>query len=106
VEVTASPAACSGCGRVGEVATLLAFTHAPGVVLRCPACEQVVPLVQTPAATYLGARGAAWLRLPRSTSRRPRATGDVADYSAWMGTPCRMPATCSVSWSPRPSGNS
>lgn len=66
VEMTTSPAQCAGCGRVGELATLVAYTRAPGIVLRCPGCEQVVVrIVQTPTATYLDARGAAYVRLPR-----------------------------------------
>ncbi len=64
VEMTASPTECASCGREGELATLLAFTRSPGVVLRCPACEQVmVRIVKTPGAIYLEARGAVYLRL-------------------------------------------
>ncbi len=63
-EMTASPSECANCGREGELATLLAFTQAPGVVLRCPACEQVMlRIVRTPHAIYLDARGAVYLRL-------------------------------------------
>ena len=48
---------------------LLAFTQAPGVVLRCPACEQVMlRIVETADAIYLDARGAVYLRLERRTS--------------------------------------
>ena len=51
VEMTASHTECAGCGHEGEMGTLLAFTHAPGVVLRCPACEGVmVRIVLTPDA--------------------------------------------------------
>jgi hypothetical protein len=65
-EMTASPAECAHCGRVGELGTLLAFTQGPGVVLRCPACENVIlRVVQTPDATFLDARGAVYLRLGR-----------------------------------------
>jgi hypothetical protein len=44
---------------------LLAFTqHKPAVVLRCPACENVVMRVSpTPAGTFLDLRGAAYVRL-------------------------------------------
>ena len=66
-EMTASPTECAHCGREGELGTLLAFTQAPGVVLRCPTCAQVVlRIVQTPGAIYLDARGAVYLRLARS----------------------------------------
>ena len=67
VELTASPTECAHCGREGELGTLLAFVRAPGLVLRCPACEQVMlRIVQTPEATYLDARGVASLRLDRT----------------------------------------
>ena len=41
-EMTASPTECAHCGREGEVGTLLAFMQGPGIILRCPACEDVV----------------------------------------------------------------
>jgi hypothetical protein len=66
VEMTASPTVCAHCGRSGAVGTLLAFTQAPGVVLRCPGCEQVVlRIVETPDALYVDARGTLYLRLER-----------------------------------------
>jgi hypothetical protein len=42
----------------------MAFTRGPGVVLRCPACQQAIArIVETPSAIYLEARGAAFLRM-------------------------------------------
>lgn len=65
-DMTASPTECAHCGQEGEVGTLLAFTQAPGIVLRCPACENVVVrITQTPEAYYIDARGAVFLRLRR-----------------------------------------
>jgi len=65
-EMTAEPTECANCGNEGEVGTLLAFTHGPGIVLRCSACENVmIRIVQTPDATYLDARGAVYLRIKR-----------------------------------------
>ena len=67
-EMTASPTECNHCGRAGELGSLLAFTQGPGVVLRCPTCENVLMrIVETQEAIYLDARGAVFLRL----SRRP-----------------------------------
>jgi len=69
VDMTASPCACAHCGREGALATLLTFTQAPGVVLRCPACESVMlRIVQSPHAIYLDARGTLYLRLARRES--------------------------------------
>lgn len=66
VDMTAAPGQCASCGNVGAIATLLAYTQAPGVVLRCPVCMSVVMrIVETRDASYLDARGAAWLRRPR-----------------------------------------
>ena len=66
VEMTASPTECAHCGNAAEVGTLLAFTQAPGVVLRCSTCENVMlRIVRTPDALFLDARGAVYLRLAR-----------------------------------------
>ena len=68
-EMTACPCQCAHCGAVGAVATLLAFTSAPGVVLRCPGCDGVVlRLVRTAEAFYLDARGASYVELRRIAS--------------------------------------
>ena len=65
-EMTASPTECANCGNEAEVGTLLAFTHGPGIVLRCSTCEGVVMrIIQTPDAILLDARGAVYLRLAR-----------------------------------------
>jgi hypothetical protein len=65
-EMTAVPASCAHCHTVGVVATLRAYTRAPGVVLRCPTCSGVVlRVVETPTATLIDASGMAWLRIDR-----------------------------------------
>ena len=65
-EMTATPTECATCGQHHQVGTLLAFTQAPGMVLRCPTCESVmVRIVKTPDAIYLDARGAAYLCITR-----------------------------------------
>lgn len=66
VEMTAVPGECAHCGTVSVVAALRAYTRAPGIVLRCPTCGGVVlRIVETPTATLVDARGAAWLRFER-----------------------------------------
>lgn len=65
-EMTAAPTECASCGAPHQVGALLAFMQAPGIVLRCPACEQImVRIVETPDAYYLDARGAVFLRIAR-----------------------------------------
>jgi|SRR5450631_474729 hypothetical protein len=69
VEMTGSPCKCAHCGAVGAMATLLAFTHAPGVVLRCPRCEEVVlRMVTTAEVIYLDVQGAAYIKVQRRPS--------------------------------------
>ncbi len=63
-DMTMAVARCAGCARDAELGALMAFTRGPGVVLRCPACQQgIARIVETPSAIYLEARGAAFLRM-------------------------------------------
>jgi hypothetical protein len=65
-DMTAADSKCAGCGREGEVGTLLAYTNAPGVVLRCPACSTVMlRMVETPRGTFVEAKGLAYVRMTR-----------------------------------------
>jgi len=65
-DMTAVPGRCAHCGAVNMVGALRAWTRAPGSVLRCPACDGVVlRVVETSEATYVDARGAAYLRFER-----------------------------------------
>jgi hypothetical protein len=64
-DMTMAVARCAGCAADAEMGALMAFTRGPGVVLRCAACHTAIArIVETPAAIYLEARGAAYLRLP------------------------------------------
>jgi hypothetical protein len=66
LEMTTAPAECAHCGNEGRLGALLAFTHGPGIVLRCAACEQIMlRIVQTPDSILLDARGAVYVRLLR-----------------------------------------
>ncbi len=65
-EMTTSLTECANCGQGHMMGALLAFTQAPGIVLRCPSCEAVMlKLVETPRGTYLDARGVAFVRIDR-----------------------------------------
>ena len=65
-DMTAADSRCAACGRQGEVGTLLAYTLAPGIVLRCPACSAVMlRMVETPRGTLVEAKGVAYLRISR-----------------------------------------
>lgn len=70
-EMTASPGQCAHCHTVSMVGALRAYVRGPGVILRCPACAEVVlRIAQTPTSTVVDARGAAYLEI-----RRGRAAG-------------------------------
>ena len=63
-DMTTAVARCAGCASDAEMGALIAFTRGPGVVLRCPACQAAIArIVETPAAIYLDARGAAYVRM-------------------------------------------
>ena len=57
-EMTTVLAECANCGKVDHVGGLLAYVHAPGIVLRYTACQTVmIRIVQTPKRTYVDVRG-------------------------------------------------
>jgi hypothetical protein len=65
VDVTAATARCAACARVGAVAELRVYGPAPGLVARCPTCEEVVlRLVRGPDRAWLDLRGSVCLELP------------------------------------------
>jgi phage FluMu protein Com len=65
-DMTATPGSCAHCGTVSVIAEMRAYVQAPGRILRCPTCHSVVMrIVETPDATYVDARGAAYLRFAR-----------------------------------------
>jgi hypothetical protein len=65
VEVSTAIGRCTGCGRTAPMAEARVFDHAPGVVARCPTCDQVlVRLVRGPGRAWLDLRGLVYLQLP------------------------------------------
>ena len=47
------------------MAEVRVFDHAPGVVARCPTCDQVLlRLVHGPGRTWMDLRGLTYLQLP------------------------------------------
>ena len=64
IEVTTAIGRCKNCGRTAPMAQARVFDHAPGLVARCPACDQaLLRLVQGPGRTWLDLRGLVWLQL-------------------------------------------
>jgi hypothetical protein len=64
-DVAAAVGRCGNCGRTGPMAEVRVFDRAPGVVARCPTCEQVLlRLVRGPGRAWLDLRGLTYLQLP------------------------------------------
>jgi Family of unknown function (DUF6510) len=58
MEMTTAETTCAGCGAVHEVGAVIVYMQAPGVVLRCPACEQVLMrIVQGRGRYWVDLRG-------------------------------------------------
>ena len=69
MDVTAIPGQCAHCHTVSLIGTMRAYMRGPGVVLRCPACAEVVlRIVETPTATLVDVSGATVLRLERGST--------------------------------------
>lgn len=52
-EVTTGRIACAGCGKVEPIGAEHADTQAPGIVLRCRHCEDVLLVVTQPPGRHL-----------------------------------------------------
>ncbi len=61
-EMTDARGCCDDCGAVNVLGALLAYTRAPGDVLRCPACEAVMLVaVSLPGRVRVSLGGVRWL---------------------------------------------
>ena len=57
-DMTTVLAECASCGQVDPIGGLLAYVHAPGLVLRCSGCATVVlRIVHTTKRTLVDVRG-------------------------------------------------
>jgi len=64
-DLTAAIGRCAGCGRTGPLADGRVHGPAPGMVLRCPNCEQpLLRMVHGPGRVWLDLRGLAYLEIP------------------------------------------
>ena len=65
VEITTAIGRCTACAHTAPMAEARVFDRAPGVVARCPACDQVlVRLVRDRGRAWLDLRGLTYLQLP------------------------------------------
>jgi len=64
MEMTTAESTCAGCGKVHMVGRVDVYMNAPGVVVRCPACEQVLMrIVQGKGRTWIDLTGIRTLEL-------------------------------------------
>jgi hypothetical protein len=68
VEVTTAVGRCRGCGTSSRLATLRVYGLEPGLVGRCPGCEEVlVRIARTPNDLWLDLSGISALRIQMSS---------------------------------------
>jgi Family of unknown function (DUF6510) len=56
IEMTSADSTCASCSSVRKVGSLAVYANAPGIVVRCPGCEQVLMRI-------VRGRGRVWLDL-------------------------------------------
>ncbi|MDQ6850977.1 MAG: DUF6510 family protein [Actinomycetota bacterium] len=81
VDITAALQRCAHCGNTGPVAVLRVYHRAPGLVARCPGCDEVVlRLVRGPTDAWLDLTGTLSLRIALPRVPEPaRTSGSSGD---------------------------
>jgi hypothetical protein len=69
-DISTSMLTCAGCGRVDRLAAVHVYPGGPGVVARCPDCDNVLlRFAETPRGRWLDLRGSVALHFePAATS--------------------------------------
>jgi ribosomal protein S27E len=63
-ELTTATGRCDNCGAVAEIGAVTVYANAPGTVLRCPSCGNVLMRVVADGGRYwLDVRGITWLEI-------------------------------------------
>src|SRR5689334_5638391 len=76
LEISAARGACASCGAVAQMGSqhLYMYPHAPGAVLRCASCQDVLMVCVHAGGRYrLGLRGLTWLELQDPVEAAPQA---------------------------------
>ena len=64
MDITAAVTQCASCGVTTMVAQTMVYADAPGMIARCPACDEVVlRLVRGPGRAWLDLRGTTFLEV-------------------------------------------
>lgn len=75
-DMTSRTGRCAHCHTLSVVGTMRVYLRGPGVVVRCPACAEVVlRIVRTDRRVLVDARGAAYIALEGSTSGSGSGSG-------------------------------
>ena len=64
MEMTVAESTCAGCGAINAIGRVDVYMNAPGAVVRCPSCEQVLMrIVRGPERYWLDLSGIRCLEL-------------------------------------------
>lgn len=64
IEMTTHSGSCAGCGVISLLAEVRVYRSGPGVVARCPNCEQVlIVVVSRPGSIRVGIEKLHWLEM-------------------------------------------
>ncbi len=64
MEMTVAESTCDGCGTINAIGRVDVYMNAPGAVVRCPSCEQVLMrIVRGPERFWLDLSGIRCLEL-------------------------------------------
>jgi hypothetical protein len=68
-EMTDARGCCAECGAINALGALVAYTRAPGDVLRCPACGTVMLVaVSLPAGVRVSVVAVRWMEVPTEST--------------------------------------
>jgi Zn finger protein HypA/HybF involved in hydrogenase expression len=69
MEMTSAVGTCAHCGAVNEVGRVQVYVRAPGTVVRCPGCEQVLmKIVRGRGRLWIDMSGVRTLELATASS--------------------------------------
>ena len=72
VDISNSRGRCVYCGMQGPIASLHVYDHAPGIVARCPGCQEVMMrVVRGPDRAWIDLRGVVALEIPLAAPTPP-----------------------------------
>ncbi|WP_345627108.1 DUF6510 family protein [Rugosimonospora acidiphila] len=76
MDITSARGRCAGCGLVGPMAELRVYDRAPGLVARCPGCENVLfTVIRAPDRVFLSVGGMTYLEMALPEVAAPGFTG-------------------------------